>query len=275
MMRMGLAAAVLAVSTLGALAQEQASPMTELAPHRAVYELSLLKSEGRDGPVSASGRIVYEFTGNACEGYTTNFRQITETAPAEGETRSSDMRSSTHESGDGKTFRFRIEILSNGQRSKLLEGASERAGGTLSVSLRAPAPLKSDLPTDALFPVQQTLRGLAAVRADETAVELKVYDGSGDGMKIYHSLNIFGREVTRPADDATVPLEGMKGLKRWPVTASYFDQQQGDAKPIYVLSFDMWENGVSGNLRLNYGDFALAGKLTHLELLKPTPCEKK
>ncbi|MBM3608221.1 MAG: DUF1849 family protein [Alphaproteobacteria bacterium] len=271
---LGLAAcaAVLSPVLSPVLAQTASAPLV-LAPHRAVYDLTLLKAQGRDAPVSASGRIVYEFTGNACDGYTTNFRQITETSPAEGSPRVSDMRSSTHESGDGTTLRFRIEIQTNGQRTRLLEGNAERAGGTLSVAMRAPAPVKTDLPVDALFPVQQTFRGLAAARAGETTIELNVYDGSGDGTRVYHSLNIIGQEATKPADDATQSQAAMKGLKRWPVVASYFDRSQGDAKPIYVLSFEMWENGVSSNLRLDYGEFVLAGKLSQFEMLKPTPCE--
>lgn len=243
-----------------------------LAPHRAVYELSLLKAEGRNAPVSAKGRIAYEFSGNACEGYTTNFRQLTEIAPAEGNTRMSDMRSNTHEAGDGKTFRFRIETFTDGQRSKLMVGLAERAGGTLSVALTQPAPLKADLADEALFPVQQTFRGMSAALAGESTAEFKVYDGSGDGKKIYHSFNIIGQPVSKPAVDSAGEQASMKGLRRWPVVASYFDMQQGDSKPAYTLSFEMWENGVSSNLRLDYGDFVLAGKLSQLEMLKASPC---
>lgn len=270
-------ALALAISSQAALAQlkpiaKPDAPVTVLAPHRAVYELSLLKAEGRNAPVSATGRIAYEFNGNACEGYTTNFRQLTEIAPAEGNSRLSDMRSSTFEAGDGKTFRFRIETFTNGQQAKLMVGQAERAGGTLSVAMTMPAPLKADLAQEALFPVQQTFRGLATARSGETTAEFKVYDGSGDGKKIYHSLNIIGQPVSKPAVDAAGEQASMKGLRRWPVIASYFDEQRGDSKPAYTLSFEMWENGVSSNLRLDYGDFVLSGKLSKLEMLKASPC---
>ena len=257
-----------------AQAQQPAAQSSVLTPHRATYDLSLLKAEGRNAPAGVQGRIVYEFNGNACEGYTTNFRQITEMAPAEGPVRLADMRSTTFESGDGALFRFRIETLTNGSRTKLIEGAAERSGGTLSVVLRQPAPQKADLAEEALFPVQQTLRGLAAARAGENAIEFKVYDGSADGMKIYHSLNIVGQPLSRPAGDAAAETAVMKDTRRWPLIASYFDQNKGDSKPVYTLSFELWENGVSSNLKLDYGDFILAGKLSKLELLKATPCDK-
>ncbi len=245
-----------------------------LAPHKAVYELSLLSSKGSDAPTSARGRIVYEFNGNSCEGYTVTFRQATELVSAEGRPQVLDTRSTTFESGDGKTFRFRIETLSNGNRTKLLEGAAERTEDSLSINMKSPAPAKTDLAVVALFPVQQTLRGLAAARAGETTLEINAYDGSGDGQKVYHSLNIIGRPSAKASDDEAGKTEGMKEMQRWPVVASYFDRDKPDGAPIYTLAFEMWENGISSNLRLNYGDFVLGGKISQFELLKPTPCEK-
>lgn len=246
-----------------------------LAPHKAVYELSLLSTKGSEGPSAASGRIVYEFNGNACEGYTVSFRQATEIVSGEGRQQVLDTRSTTFESGDGKTFRFRIESLSNGARTKLIEGAAERANDALSINLRSPEPTKADLAIEAWFPVQQTLKGLAAARAGETALEINAYDGSGDGQKIYHSLNIIGREMKKPVGDATEATEAMKAMKRWPVVTSYFEREKQDGAPLYTLSFEMWENGVSSNLKLDYGDFVLAGKISQFELLKPTPCAAK
>src|SRR3712207_3006807 len=49
----------------------------QLAPHRAVYDLSLLRAGGSSGLESARGRIAIEFAGDACEGYTPKFRQVT------------------------------------------------------------------------------------------------------------------------------------------------------------------------------------------------------
>src|SRR5438876_5214852 len=39
----------------------------ELTAHRAVYELKLARSRGKSGTVAARGRILYDFSGNACE----------------------------------------------------------------------------------------------------------------------------------------------------------------------------------------------------------------
>jgi len=259
--------AFLAVPVAGSAAEPR------LAPHKAVYELSMLTSKGSEAPASARGRIVYEFNGNACEGYTVAFRQATELVSAEGRTQVLETRSATYESGDHKTFRFRIETFADGQPTKNIEGSAERTEDSLSIAIRNPTPSKTDLAVAASFPVMQTFRGLAAARAGETTLEINAYDGSGDGQKVYHSLNIIGKPIARASDDEAGKTEAMKGLQRWPVVASYFDRDKPDAAPIYTLSFEMWDNGVSSNLKLDYGDFILGGKISQFELLKPRPCE--
>lgn len=45
-----------------------------------------------------------------------------------------------------------------------------------------------------------------------------------------------------------------------------------DRLPAYTLAFDLYENGISSALRLNYGNFALKGKLQSVELLPQKPC---
>src|SRR5438270_12556569 len=67
-----------------------------LASHRAGYEISLgsINSEQRvsaDAPVAANGLIAYEFRGSSCEGYASNFRQLTELQRAEGGAVASDI----------------------------------------------------------------------------------------------------------------------------------------------------------------------------------------
>src|SRR5471030_2875507 len=77
-----------------------------LAPHRAVYDLKLSKSHGSRGIQAVRGRILYDFSGNACEGYDLKFRQVSELESGEGKAALSDLRSTTWEDGAAKKFRF-------------------------------------------------------------------------------------------------------------------------------------------------------------------------
>ena len=245
-----------------------------LAAHRAVYDLTLGKAEGSNAPAAATGRIAFDFTGSACEGWVMNFRQLTQLQPAEGEQRTSDMRSSTYEDGEGKSFRFTSQTLVNGRPSDSIDGSASKSGdGALSLKLARPAPAKVDLDATVVFPTEQIERLLAAAHADEHTVTMKVFDGSDTGQKIYDTLAVIGRPLDVPPPDKGVQIEAMTNVPRWPVSVSYFDSKKQDGTPEYILSFDLYDNGVSGALKLDYGDFELAGELTQLDLLPQKTCK--
>lgn len=248
-------------------------PNSPLAPHRAVYDLRLLKSSGSNAPIAASGRIVYDFTGSSCEGYTVAFRQFTELTPSEGENRASDMRSTTFESEDRKTFRFRVQNLDGNKVTNTVDGEAVRSGdGALSLALKQPAPTQADLDHDAVFPTDMMLQALKAAQVGQPILALKVFDGSDGGEKVYHTMSIIGKPLAEPLTDATKDVATMKSMRRWTTRVSYFDVEKVDAPPVYVLTFQMWENGVSSDLIIDYGDFQLKGEMTAVDLLPVKAC---
>ena len=77
----------------------EASPVLPLVSHRAAYDISLADSTGptpssAQTPISAAGLIAYEFRGSACEGYTSNFHQMTHRRSGRTRSRSKTPRSS-------------------------------------------------------------------------------------------------------------------------------------------------------------------------------------
>ena len=68
---------VLALLGMPALAPAPAFAAAPLIAHRAVYDLALDKASDRSGIIGLQGRMVYEFNGSPCEGYTVNFRFVT------------------------------------------------------------------------------------------------------------------------------------------------------------------------------------------------------
>ncbi len=58
------------------------------------------------------------------------------------------------------------------------------------------------------------------------------------------------------------------------MTIAYFtDEASGDALPVYRMSFKLYENGVTRDLTMDYGDFALSGKLAELEVFDTAECK--
>lgn len=263
------AAALLAAP---ALAQKGGMP---LAPHRATYELSLLKATGSKAPTSASGRIAFDFSGSACDGYTQEFRQVTEIQPPEGETRVSDMRSTTFEDGGGRKFRFHMTTRGGRGGAEEVDGSAGLSrDGALSVELKRPRRAKLDLAQGVLFPTEHLRRVIVAAKAGERIFETKVYDGSDNGDRVYDTLAVIGKARGEAAQEKAAQAAALKNVARWPVSISYFEASKKDAPPNYVLSFDLYENGVARALRLDYGDFVLAGEMTELDVRPAADCKR-
>jgi hypothetical protein len=247
-----------------------------LAAYRAVYDLTLAKAIGSKSPTSARGRIAFDFTGSACDGYVQNFRQLTELQPAEGPTRISDMRSLTFEDGEGRNFTFKTQTRIDSDEADEVDGRAQRPPlGPMSVDLVKPKAGKLDFDHDALFPTEHLKYILAAAKAGKNMLEVKVYDGSDNGDKIASTTTIIGKPIDSPAIEKAAHIPALESMRRWPVTISYFDEAKKDEAPNYLLSFDLYENGISRALRLDYGDFVLAGEMTSLEILpQSTTCTK-
>ena len=263
-----------------ALAQGSAGPV-KFAPHVAVYDLKLTSSRGKRLLESARGRIVYDFSGSACEGYSLQFRQVTELDSGEGKSSLSDLRMSSWEEGDGKSFRFKSQNFMDEERVSEVDGQADRAKDKVAVKLTKPGGKKFDV-GKVVFPTEHMRLLIEAARAGKTLLEVQVYDGSETGEKIYQSLSVIGKRIEpdKQLDDAAAGNDVLAGLARWPVTISYFDkgEKKGDGElteqtPVYAISFEMYENGVSRELKLDYGDFVIDGKMSSLELKPVKACK--
>ena len=247
-----------------------------LVSHRAIYDLKLAQAKGRQSLQAVRGRIVYDFSGSACAGYDLQFRQVTELDNGEGKTAVSDLRSTTWEDGDAKSFRFNTQNYLNDELVDGVDGEAHRRSDGVSVKLTKPEEKQFDVGT-VVFPTEQMRKIIAAGRADQTLLDLGIYDGSENGQKVYQSLTVIGRKI--PADqrkptDAAANEAALAGLDRWPVTISYFDKsdRSGEQTPVYTISFELYDNGISRALVLDYGDFAVSGEMISLELKDSKPC---
>ena len=272
-----IAAAALALVGLGVRHATALPPASELASHRAIYELKLAQTRGNSSAVAARGRILYDFSGNACEGYALQFRQVSELDNGEGKVTLSDLRSTTWEDGAAKKFIFKSQNYLNQTLVDSVDGQAEREANKVEVGLTKPVDRKFDLDRAIVFPTDHMRRIIEAARAEKSLLEVPVYDGSDKGDKVYNTLTVIGRAIMpneRAPTDAAAGQQAFAGLKRWPVTVSYFDKaaKGGDQVPVYSIAFELYENGVSRALMLDYNDFAISGELTSIELRETKPC---
>ena len=249
--------------------------------HQALYELNLLKSRGSNAINAARGRILYNFTGSACEGYTSEFRQVSELDSGEGKLTLSDLRSTSWEDGAGKSYRFKIDTRMNDTDAAPVDGVAERTGDHITVKLKQPVSKTFNLDGNIVFPTEQIQHIIAAARDGKSVLELTVYDGSDNGEKVYNTLSVIGQAIpgtkTIATPDPSTVNDQMKTLTRWPVTVSYYDRdaraKDGEQTPVYAMSFELFENGVSRALVLDYNDFVISGAMGKFDVRDSKPCK--
>ena len=254
------------------------TPAGELAPHRAVYELKLAHTRG-NATVAARGRILYDFSVNACEGYALKFRQVSELDNGEGKVTLSDLRTTTWEDGAARKLVFKSQSYLNERPGDTVDGHAERQSDRVAVTLTKPQDKKVDLEAAIVFPTDHMRRVIEAAREGKSILEFPVYDGSETGEKVYNTLTVIGQTIgpnERAPTDAAAGQQALAGLKRWPVTVSYFEKgtkSTGEQAPVYSIKFEMYENWVSRALLLDYNEFAISGELTSLDLKDIKPCK--
>ncbi len=266
-----------ATITVEAPAIAQGKEAGALASHVAIYDLRLASSRGKRALESVRGRIVYDFSGSPCEGYALQFRQVSALDTGEGKMVMSDLRSTTWEDGAGQSFRFNSQNFMDQKLSDAADGSAERGQQGVVVKLAKPRAKQLDV-GEVAFPTEHMRKILNAAKAGQSLFETQVFDGSESGEKVYQSLAVIGQMIPADGKKATDATAGkLSGLARWPVTISYFDRadkkaQEGEQTPIYAITFEMYENGISSALRLDYGDFVVDGVMTSLELRDSKPC---
>jgi len=275
-----LSCAALTLLAAGAAeGQPAAVPAQALAAHRAVYDLSLVEARDRAGVRQISGRLVYEFTRHDCRSVLT-YRQVMSMLSGEGQGGVLDFRSTTDETDASTSFSFKTSSTMAGQPQTSLDGSAKRGkGDEVQVALKQPEPKTATLPAEALFPTQHLRRVLAAAEAGEVTVAADVFDGGDPGDTASPSVTFIGPTLAPPGPgaDAVLKTAGLDKLRHWPVSISYFDSAKADSEqtPKFIFGADLFENGIAGSLRLDYGNFVVSGKLVGLDVLPAGACTKK
>jgi len=245
-----------------------------IAPHRAVYEISLARTEQGSGVSSAKGRMVFEVTGSVCDGYQMRQRMVVNIGDDEGNTGLLDFQVRTFESGDGNVYSFDSRTTMNKEVVETVEGEARRAGATVEVSLKQPAEKIVTLDDGVLFPSQHLQAIIDAALANRSFISSDIYEGAGTGEETDSAAAAIGDAM--PLLGVESPLR--QGVRGWPVSVGYFepgkktDDGLGEELPSYQMSFTLYENGVTNNLVMDYGDYALSGSLKDIEPLTSPDC---
>jgi hypothetical protein len=256
-------------ASLAATAQSRVGG-AEIAPHRALYSMTLGSARNDSGVVDARGTMDYEW-GETCDGWT--IEQRYRLKMRYGETPDVDIVSSfvTWESKDGRRYRFNQRQSRNGELDQDIRGEARLdapgKGGVAEFTKPQPQTLK--LEPGVLFPSAHTILLIDKAHEGESFLSRQVFDGATDENAVQVSAAI-GVKVT--ADPAAVTLSPLMQRPGWRIRLAFFPADASVEKPDYELGMRLLDNGVSQDMVIDYGEYSIRAKLDDIEPLNKPNC---
>ena len=264
-----IAAMAAALALLAGLpASAQVAPKIEVAPHRAVYQMTLASAKSGSGVVSAKGALAFEW-GDSCDGWTVEQRyKLTLTLAQPGAVEIV-TNYATWESKDGLDYRFNVRKTRNGKPDNDVSGQArlDGPGKKGKAEFTLPEKLTMDLPAGTVFPTEHTLVLLKQALADKTVVSRKVFDGAtADGAAEVNAL------IGRKLGTGQAGVEPFMDRPGWYMRMAYFNLDRKASEPDYEIGMELQDNGIARAIKLDYADFSIRGTLEKVELLPKPPC---
>ena len=249
----------------------------DLQPHRAIYAMKLATSREGSDITGLTGKMYVEWA-DACDGWTVNQQVLMTFVGADSPTMSNAFNYSSWEAKDGKSFRYSMRNSSGGQTMENVVGRAimPTDSGEGSAAFDVPEVETLDLPDGTIFPTDHLLVMIEQALTGQRQFTRTVFNGTGlDSLN--EVVTFIGPEIA----PGSKPLAGevadeikdkLKARRSWPVSIGYFPMDAANSEPEFEVRFRLFDNGVSVDLVLDYGSYAIDAALSHLEVLTPPKC---
>jgi hypothetical protein len=253
---------------------EQASSTVTIAPHRAIYTMTLKGVKNGGSITGTSGRMLFEW-GDSCDGWPVQQHLQMHFTYAEGD--EGDVNSSviSWESKDGTKYNFNVRRTTNGKEKENFRGRAtlSESGGAAKYAIPKD---KKDiaLSEGTIFPSTHTIMILDKAMAGEKLFTRRVFDGSDeDGMADVSTFIGPKIEALPPEIKPDVRANPLLAAPAWPVRLAFFKPDTETGEPDYEMDLTLQANGIVRSMLIDYGDFSVLGTLSSLEDLKAASCK--
>lgn len=263
-MRVGLTGAALiacwSVAAVGA----------EIAPHRALYTMELASAKTDSGVAAASGTMAYQW-GETCDGWTIEQRYKLTMGYSESDDVEILSNFVTWESKDGLHYRFNQHETRNGKAEDEIRGEStlEGTGKPGAAVFEKPKPQTMNMPAGTLFPSAHTMLLINEAMSGTHFLSKQVFDGATVENSVLVSAVIGPKIAPDPEAGKMSPLLQRPG---WRMRLAFFPADAKVEKPDYELGMLLLDNGISRDMLIDYGDYAIKATLSTIEALPKPNC---
>lgn len=251
----GLLAAVLMTLGWSAGRPAQAETPIALAPHRAVYDLTLVAVTGGD-TIAASGTMTY-VVGNACSAWSTQQQLRLQTVSRSGGVTEMVSDYATLEAKDGHSLVFRTVQTANGHEASRVMGEATMTPTGGEIRYTQPSAHTVHLAAGVMFPMAHTRAIIRAGEQGQTSLAPALFDGTGeDGAQDTYVMIL---EWNPPPSPSQYPA--LARLPSGRVHVAFYTASSHDMRPDYEIGMRYFANGVSDDLDMDFGDFRMHGTL--------------
>lgn len=247
----------------------------DIAPHRALYSMSLASAKQDSGVVAVEGTMSFQW-GETCDSWTVEQRYKMKLRYAEDVEVELNSSFVTVEAKDGQHYRFWERKLKDGELEEEVRGQAGFAGPGLGgkAEFSKPEVKTIDLAPGVLFPTAHTILLIERAAAGDNFVGRKVLDGASEDNAVDVTAVIGGQQTGEAGAAETKLKSPLLARPSWRMRLAFFppDGAPDTDKPDYEIGMRLLDNGVSRDLRLDYGDFAVRAILDEIEPLPKPSC---
>ncbi len=241
-----------------------------LTGQHALYTLELSKVRSHD-ITGATGQLSFDVV-DGCTGWATTQHMTLLVRGVDGSLTKTVTDYITWESKDGKTFTFTLRERDNGGKEQIDDAGTAThtgADGSGIIAYTTPANTTLRMPPGTLFPMAHTEALLAASAAGAKFISPTLFDGTtADGAQATF-VAILGHHGPMPN-----PYPALAALASADVDIAFYERKNDDENPDFRSQMRYFADGVADDMSLDFGDFVMTAKLTHLSI-PPSPCGAK
>lgn len=264
-----LAASALLLSGTAA----QAAPRTDLAPHKAIYNIKMTAKKSGSPVLNISGEMYFELKAG-CEAWTTDHRFNLNYEYADSPPMLITSDFTTYEPYDGKTLDFNSRRHRNNELFEEMRGQAKMDGEKGGAALYTmPADLRFNLPPGALYPMAHTAALREQVKAGKKFFSAVVFDGSDEDGPA--EINAFVGKKVDTADLIAPGKDIDPALIKVPAHSlrmAFFPLSAGESSAEYEMSAVFHENGIISDMTVEYKEFTVHQALKALQSVPPEDC---
>ncbi len=248
----------------------------ELAPHRATYDLRLVRADPELSIVDATATVKTEFH-ETCDTSRRRVQSRIELLFGQGQSLSVTSTTSLLESHDRRVLSFQTVHQRDGEVEERIQGVAAKGdpGMPGRVIYQVPSGRVGDIPSGTMFPGEYDKALIDLASRGERSLIVTEFDGTEVEPMFYLSKATVIGSARRPDEGLAGGFGQLSNHRWWRINLELFDDTahlQPGRTPDSEMSLALQANGVLRDMSISFKGITFAGTLTDLELIPLPDC---